>query len=325
MFSNSYNKKIQSEVMDLNKRFIQHQQKVGRMMASDADWMIKRDMKGGNSDPWSFTGPGTKEGAGIFSGLLSKIGLGETGGQCYCEDDKKGSCCGSGETGGKKKAGRPRKAMGRKGKGILSGLLDKIGLGESELVGAEVGGKKKAGRPRKGGADLRNVMNAEALTTGGKKPRGRPRKGAAMTAGALTAGKKSRGRPRKGGNFLKDIASGFNSVVSPIASIASSVLPLVALGKPKKSKKGGVLGIKAPSTFDTGKAPALFSGLGKKKAGRPRKGGAMTAGAMTAGAMTAGAKGASKWISHVKKWAKDHNMKYSDALKDPKCKMAYRK
>jgi hypothetical protein len=176
--------------------------------------------------------------------------------------------------------------MGRKGKGILSGLLDKIGLGEGELVGAEVGGKKKAGRPRKGGADLRNVMNAEALTTGGKKPRGRPRKGAAMTAGALTAGKKSRGRPRKGGNFLKDIASGFNSVVSPIASIASSVLPLVALGKPKKSKKGG---------------------------------------AMTAGAMTAGAKGASKWISHVKKWAKDHNMKYSDALKDPKCKMAYRK
>ena len=270
MFSNSYNKKIQSEVIDLNKRFIKHQQRVGRAMVSDADWMIKRDMNGGNSDPWTFTGPGTKEGAGVLSGLLSDIGLGKKGGQCYCEDDKKDSCCGSGETGGKK----PRKAMGRKGKGILSGLLDKIGLGEGELVGAEVGGKKKAGRPRK--------------------------------AGALTAGKKPRGRPRKGGNFLKDIASGFNSVVSPIASIASSVLPLVALGKPKKGKKSGVLGIKAPS-----------SGIGKKKAGRPRKVETMTAGSVSGGA--------SNWISHVKKWAKDHNMKYPDALKDPKCKMAYRK
>lgn len=31
------------------------------------------------------------------------------------------------------------------------------------------------------------------------------------------------------------------------------------------------------------------------------------------------------WIEHVKKWASAHNMKYRDALKDPKCKSAYKK
>ena len=34
---------------------------------------------------------------------------------------------------------------------------------------------------------------------------------------------------------------------------------------------------------------------------------------------------ANKWIDHVKKYAKDHNMKYMEALKDPKCKAAYKK
>ncbi len=33
----------------------------------------------------------------------------------------------------------------------------------------------------------------------------------------------------------------------------------------------------------------------------------------------------SKWISHVKKFAKMHHMKYPQALKDPKCKQTYRK
>lgn len=34
---------------------------------------------------------------------------------------------------------------------------------------------------------------------------------------------------------------------------------------------------------------------------------------------------ASKWIKHVKKHAKDNNIKYSEALKDPKCKESYKK
>ena len=34
---------------------------------------------------------------------------------------------------------------------------------------------------------------------------------------------------------------------------------------------------------------------------------------------------ANKWIEHVKKYAKDHKMKYSEALKDSKCKSEYKK
>jgi hypothetical protein len=33
----------------------------------------------------------------------------------------------------------------------------------------------------------------------------------------------------------------------------------------------------------------------------------------------------SAWIEHVKKFAKDHNMKYGEALKDAKCKSSYKK
>jgi len=32
-----------------------------------------------------------------------------------------------------------------------------------------------------------------------------------------------------------------------------------------------------------------------------------------------------KWIDHVRKFAKTHNMTYFQALKDPKCKMSYKK
>lgn len=34
---------------------------------------------------------------------------------------------------------------------------------------------------------------------------------------------------------------------------------------------------------------------------------------------------ASAWIEHVKKYAQEHNMKYGDCLKDPKCKSSYKK
>jgi hypothetical protein len=34
---------------------------------------------------------------------------------------------------------------------------------------------------------------------------------------------------------------------------------------------------------------------------------------------------ASTWIDHVKMYAKEHNMKYGDAMKDSKCKMSYKK
>lgn len=31
----------------------------------------------------------------------------------------------------------------------------------------------------------------------------------------------------------------------------------------------------------------------------------------------------SPWVKHCLKWSKDHNMKYGEALADPKCKAAY--
>jgi hypothetical protein len=33
----------------------------------------------------------------------------------------------------------------------------------------------------------------------------------------------------------------------------------------------------------------------------------------------------SKWIEHLLKWSKDHGVKYSEAMKDPKCKAEYKK
>ena len=38
-----------------------------------------------------------------------------------------------------------------------------------------------------------------------------------------------------------------------------------------------------------------------------------------------GIKKSNAWIDHVKSYAKKHNMKYFDALKDPKCKASYKK
>ncbi len=33
----------------------------------------------------------------------------------------------------------------------------------------------------------------------------------------------------------------------------------------------------------------------------------------------------SAWIKHLKEWSKSHGMSYRDAMKDPKCKAAYKK
>jgi hypothetical protein len=31
------------------------------------------------------------------------------------------------------------------------------------------------------------------------------------------------------------------------------------------------------------------------------------------------------WVAHLKKWAKDHKMKYSEAMKDPRARSAWKK
>ena len=31
------------------------------------------------------------------------------------------------------------------------------------------------------------------------------------------------------------------------------------------------------------------------------------------------------WVAHLKKWAKDHKMKYNEAMKDPRARSAWKK
>ena len=64
---------------------------------------------------------------------------------------------------------------------------------------------------------------------------------------------------------------------------------------------------------DIGKIAPLIA-LGKPKKGKG------VSGAGTSG----GAKKSSSWIEHVKMFAKKHNMKYGDALSDPRCSATYK-
>lgn len=124
---------------------------------------------------------------------------------------------------------------------------------------------------------------------GGRKKRGK--KGGVAPPEVVEGGRKKYVKKnKKGGNFLDDLVDNVGKV--------APLLPLIALGKPKKAvKKGGVLGIKAPSTF-----------YSDKVSNNPFKGGKKT----------------SKWIEHVKKFARDNKLKYNEALKHPKCKASYK-
>jgi hypothetical protein len=119
------------------------------------------------------------------------------------------------------------------------------------------------------------LEDVEPVVEGGKKGR---KKGGVAFPEVVEGGRKKyvkkvvKGK-KKGGNILDDL-------VDDIGKVAP-ILPLVALGKPKKGRAEPVEG-------------------GKKKK-------------------------SSSWIEHVKAYAKKHNMKYPDALKDAKCKASYRK
>ena len=73
------------------------------------------------------------------------------------------------------------------------------------------------------------------------------------------------------------------------------------VGRPRK-RVGASLGVTNISASGSG-----LSG-GRRRVGRPKKAGAVSAGRKRTG-------GASKWISHVKKYASQHGCTYGEALK----------
>ena len=90
-----------------------------------------------------------------------------------------------------------------------------------------------------------------------------------------------------------DVAENINDNVSPSDSYTSlSVTPVTSGGKKRQTKRK-----KAKKT------------LRKKHSKKSRK----------------LSKSLSSWIMHVKKFAKDHKIKYPEALKHPKCKASYKK
>lgn len=119
------------------------------------------------------------------------------------------------------------------------------------------------------------LEDVEPVVEGGKKGRKNTGKGQCdcMEGGVAFPKVVKGGKKKKGGNILDDL-------VDDVSKVAP-LLPLIALGKPKKGRAEPVEG-------------------GKKKK-------------------------SSSWIEHVKAYAKKHNMKYPDALKDAKCKASYRK
>jgi hypothetical protein len=151
------------------------------------------------------------------------------------------------------------------------------------------GGKKKVVKKKgKGIYEEDDLMEDEPVEGGRKKYKKKGKKGGVAFPEVVEGGKKK--RVKKGGNFLDDL-------VDDVGKVAP-LLPLIALGKPKKGvKKGGILGIKAPSTF-----------YSDKVSNNPFKGGKKT----------------SKWIEHVKKFARDNKLKYNEALKHPKVKSSYK-
>jgi len=196
MENNAYNRQILQQVDEINKRYLSHLNATGKQVLDD--------------DTVPLVKPKVDyEGSGIFSGLLSSIGLGK----------------GEMEA-GKRRRGRPRKEGGiiktagyggKASKSITSGNVGgvkarAIGSGKAEMEGAgffdslasvaplallalgkpKKGGKR--GRPRKlkgGDIGVQAMAEHRNLLTGGK--RGRPRKvveGAGFLDEALKLGKR---------------------------------------------------------------------------------------------------------------------------------------
>lgn len=318
MEDNSYNRKIVQQLRNINNKYANKQQRDGRALENMA---ISKPTIGRGND--------FMMGAGPLSSLLGMVGLGKDdveylnnlgmmkGGMNLSEPqaemmggnilDSLGSIL---QTGlqlapllalGKPKRGRRRggaigldnreqnfstpTASGKLGAGPLSSLLGMVGLGEME-GGIETGGKRHYGGKRGGIAT--GGMTRKLLGARAVGSGADEMEGDSFFEGGIsTGGRRRRGPARHRGGIQ---TGGFS--LDDVFSGISQGFDTVAKGADLASKLG------------------FLKGRGKGK---------------MAGISTGGSKGANKWIMHVKDFAKKHNMKYNEAMKDPRCKSSYKK
>jgi len=188
------------------------------------------------------------------------------------------------------------------GMNAVLGPISAVAQNVAPLLPLLAAGKpRKAGRPRKVAKGMTGGAVVGSGSTGGKRKAGRPRKVAKGIVEEPVLNEKEGGKKKKAGRPRK-VAKGMEG-----EGIFSSLLSKIGLGE----------GEEMVNEVEGGKKRK-----GLKKAGRPRKGKGITGGAETGGAKK---KPVSKWIEHVKAFAKKHKMKYNEALKDPRCKSSYKK
>lgn len=167
------------------------------------------------------------------------------------------------------------------GLGTQKGLLRVVGSGEAmptELINSPVMGAVGGVRRRRVG---RAISGEESTELEGESIFNKEMLG----EGKTTKGNKTKAKKGKG----------FWDTLETVAQVA---LPLLALGKPKKttaSKK-----VPLSTEKNTVITEDMMGGKKNKRVVSP-------------------------WITHVKAFAKKHKMKYNEALKNPKCKETYKK
>jgi hypothetical protein len=327
MEDNPYNRNIANQLKEINNKFLSHLNLTGKQVVdSDLVPLVKPNVKYEANGWFDDMTSGLATGFSMPLQLVNKV------------------------LGGKKKGGLIKIAKGKANYGetskpIISGngsIARAVGSGNAEMEGSgifdDIGefvgnvkkvlplaamigiGKKagKRGRPRKAGSVGVQAMaeNKNALT-GGKK-RGRPSKKKMEAGGPLSsllgmvglgeemaAGKK-KGRPSK----KKMEAGGPLSNLLGMVGLGEEMAAGKKKGRPSK-KKMEAAGIFEDILGSVGKAVKTAADVAPDavKLIKMVKGGAKT----------------SSWIDHVKAYAKKNKINYRDALRDPKCKMSYKK
>ena len=205
------------------------------------------------------------------------------------------------------KRGRPRKMAGAISTGGRRKRMTKSGAGFLDDVlniATKVAPLVALGKPKKGRGVALDNRDESFLTpvAVGNMPvagrRRRMRKGGIITGGISTGGlsRKLLGARAVGSGYAELEGAGFfDDVLEGIGNVGK----LVNTGVDVADKLG-----------------LLKKGKGRKMAGAISTGGRKKK--MAGAISTGGKRGASKWIQHVKMYAKKHNVSYKDALKQAK-------
>ncbi len=315
MYNTAYNKKIADEVDRLNNRYIKHMESDGGYIMNDRDivrpipmhMQIKQGREGGAS---MSQGGSFLDKIPVIGSFANMMGLGDN----ILDDIEGMGRRRGGYTGyyqqqlAKGMTGRPMmKASGINGGSFLDkiplvgsfahmfglGLGDNMEGGKKKRTTRKTPVKKATKKTKKGGNDF--------LSLGRSPLKQIPIVGPILSGilgfgeqGELLEGGKKKRATKKGGNDLIDDISGIANMFS-----MQGDNPLDQL-------------IGHDTAYNISKDIATeHMGLGKKKKMTKAKEGTK--------------KAPSKWIMHVKNYAKSHGMKYNEALKDPKCSKSYKK